>query len=343
MPSKRLNTILPIGEEMLNKHFMIEFDLAGAEWVVVAYLSQDPNMLEVVKSGKSPHIVTGALIAGCDEGLVTEDHKKVGSLTDPTAVEQARRGIAFPPGIFLPRSMSIRQAGKKSNHGLNYDMRYRRFALENEMTEKDAEPIVNLYRTKAYPWIFEKYHVEVRRQLKDEDRSLTNCFGRKVRLLREWGQELFMAAYSFKPQSTVFDTVRHGMRMAFEDESRAFSHIRLGAQVHDSLMMNHPVPSTRDEWLDLASCVWKLSQEYMRPELIYHDTPFRLGCDAKMGVSWGRLVSLSIPAEPDLDLLITNLHMAYDEALAAEQMRDRLARAEPEWEPMKLDQPQPGL
>ena len=322
---------------MLDKHVMLEFDLAGAEWVVVAYLSQDPNMLEVVRSGKSPHIVTGALIAGCSEELVTADHKIVGSNTDPTTIQRLRNEITFPENIFLPRSMSIRQAGKKSNHGLNYDMRYRRFALENEMMEKDAEPIVNLYRTKAYPKVFDSYHVEVRRQLKDNDRSLKNCFGRKVKLLREWGQELFMAAYSFQPQSTVFDVVRHGMREAFNDESRPFSYMRLGAQVHDSLMVNYPVPNTRDEWHDLATFIWRISQEHMRPELRYHDVSFRLGCDAKIGISWGRMASLKLPPEPELDLIVTHVQGVYAELLEAEQTLDHPAPAELDWLPMQVD------
>lgn len=321
-----------------DKNLMLEFDLAGAEWVVVAYLSQDPNMLEVVRSGKSPHIVTGALIAGCDEELVAQDHKLVGSNTDPSTIDQLRRQIRFPPGVFLPRSMSIRQAGKKSNHGLNYDMRYRRFALENEMQEKDAEPIVALYRNKAYPRIFDRYHPGIRQELQDNDRSLSNCFGRKVKLLNEWGPELFMAAYSFKPQSTVFDVVRHGMILAMKDESLAFAPMRLGAQVHDSLMVNYPVPDTRDEWHDLATFIWRISQEHMRPELCYHDVAFRLGCDAKIGISWGRMASLKLPPEPDLDLIVTHVQEAYALLLEAEQTLDRPAPAEPEWLPMQIDQ-----
>lgn len=322
---------------MLDKWMMLEFDLAGAEWVVVAYLSQDPNMMEVIRSGKSPHIVTGGLIAGCSEELVTADHKAVGSNTDPTTIERLRASIGFPQGVFLPRSMSIRQAGKKSNHGLNYDMRYRRFALENEMLERDAEPIVTLYRTKAYPRIFDTYHPGIREELQKNDRSLKNCFGRKVRLLKEWGPELFMAAYAFKPQSTVFDCVREAMIKSFEDESLAFKPMRLGAQVHDSLMVNYPVPETRDEWLNAATFVWRLSQEYMRPELVYEHVPFRLGCDAKLGISWGRLKSLPLPPEPDLDLIVTSMHKAYDEAAETEKKPEDLVPEDPEWEPMKLD------
>lgn len=307
------------------KNLFIEFDLAGAEWVVVAYLSQDPNMLEVVHSGKSPHIVTGALISGAPEELVERDHKLVGINTNPVLIEQLRRQIAWPPRTFLPRSMSIRQAGKKSNHGLNYDMRYRRFALENEMTEADAEPIVILYRTKAYPRIFTHWHPAVRKEMKDNNRSLTNCFGRKVTLRDEWGQDLFNAAYSFKPQSTVFDCVRIGMKRTFRDESAPFEPLRLGAQVHDSFMMRYPIPQTREEWQNLAIAVLRISRDYMRPALTYSDTTFYLNCDVKIGWSWGRMHGF--PVEEDLDRLVETMQAKFSYVVQEEQRLTHPAQA----------------
>jgi hypothetical protein len=119
----------------------LEFDLANAEWVVTAYLAGDENMIEIIQSGRSPHIATGALISGAPEEFVLEEHKLLGMQSDPDTIRSIRKGLKIPQGIFMPRSMSIRQAGKKSNHGLNYGMRYRRFALENEMPETDAKPI----------------------------------------------------------------------------------------------------------------------------------------------------------------------------------------------------------
>lgn len=71
-------------------HVFVEFDLAGAEWVVTAYLSRDPNMIDVVESGKSPHVVTGALIMGGSEKLVLRDHELIGALTDADSIEHLR-------------------------------------------------------------------------------------------------------------------------------------------------------------------------------------------------------------------------------------------------------------
>jgi DNA polymerase family A len=286
---------------------LFEFDLAGAEWVVVAYLCQDENMLGVVRSGKSPHVVTGSLISGATEDFVLRENELVGNNTDATTIQLLRGKLQVPPGIFLPRVMSIRQAGKKSNHGLNYNMKFRRFALENEMLEEDARPIVEAYSTKAYPRI-QNYWADIRRELKDNKRQLVNCFGRKVHLRDEWGETLFNQAYSFKPQSTVVDIVNRAMRLAFKDNTTAFSKMFLGAQVHDSLQIQSPVPGDIDDWYLLAEMVFLLKQEYMRPELEYNGTKFRLECDVKMGLNWGDMHKVKVP---DIEDGATILKRAY--------------------------------
>jgi DNA polymerase family A len=288
---------------------ILEFDLAGAEWVVVAYLSQDPNMLSVVSSGKSPHIVTGALISGAPESFVLEEHKAVGSHTDATTIMMLRHKLTIPSGIFLPRVMSIRQAGKKSNHGLNYNMKYRRFALENEMMEEDAKPIVEAYTQKAYPGLKDRYWPSIKKELKDNGRTLVNCFGRKVKLRGEWGEELFNQAYSFKPQSTVVDVVNRAMRLAYANEAPEFENFFLGAQVHDSLQVQVRVPCSTEEWNSLGRMILKL-KEYMRPELEYNGTKFRLGCDAKLGVNWGDMEPFKVDDE-----VVTHVQIAYDAAM----------------------------
>lgn len=280
---------------------MLEFDLAGAEWVVVAYLSGDENMLGVIKSGKSPHVVTGSLIFGIPEELVIREHKIVGSHTDPSTIRQLRQDqipelldMEGQPGVFLPRIFSCRQGGKKSNHGLNYDMKYRRFALENEIPEADAMPMVEAYTKVAYPKIPE-WHKSVRDRLR-KDRTLVNCFGRKVKLVGEWGQDLFNAAYSFEPQSTVVDSCLLAMCLIYEDESPWFRPVRLGAQVHDSVQIQYPIPQDQAGWIDLAKVCHDISHRHMRPELEYNGNKFRLGCDLKVGLNWGDMMPVQVSA-----------------------------------------------
>lgn len=317
---------------------LIEFDLAGAEWVVVAYLAGDENMMGVIKSGKSPHIVTGALISGAPESIVLQDHEMVGSHTDPDTIASLRAGINFPAGIFLPRSMSIRQAGKKSNHGCNYYMRYKRFALENEMPEADAEPIVDFYSKKAYPGL-QEYWKGIQGTLRTEGRVLKNCLGRKVRIMGEWGVELWMAAYSFIPQSTVFDVCRKGMIRAYNDDTIEFHDLHIGAQVHDSIMSNYPLPSDKDGWYRLATFMHKMVHKHMRTELHYAgavdqvERSFTLDADAKIGYNWGTMHSIKV--KDNLDDVIAQVKKALE--LSA---NPDVVAPEAEWSAMSLQSPE---
>lgn len=71
---------------------LIELDLAGADWSVVANLSGDQNMMGVLKSGKSPHIVTAQLMTGLPESVIEkEDELLKSSKTLTTSPIAARR------------------------------------------------------------------------------------------------------------------------------------------------------------------------------------------------------------------------------------------------------------
>lgn len=263
---------------------LLEFDKAGAEWVVVAYLSGDARMLDIVENKKSPHIVTGSLISGAPEDIVKLEHKAVDKASDPEVIERLRAPIMKQlEGFFLPRTMSIRQAGKKSNHGLNYNMKYKRFALENEIEEREAKVMVEKYRTEAYPGI-PQWHAAIDNTLRTT-RTLTNCFGRKVVLLDAWGEELRDKAYSFIPQSTIVDIVNKSMIAAYEDTTPAFRDMDLLNQSHDSVTFQFPV----DDFHLLADFTVRYAFEYMSPEIEYNQRRFKVGTDLKMGTSWGQM------------------------------------------------------
>lgn len=315
---------------------MLEFDLAGAEWVVVAHLSGDANMLGVVESGKSPHVVTGSLISKVPEELVIKENKIVGGHTDEVTIRQLRYAgcpeIFDLPGTFLPRVMSIRQAGKKSNHGLNYDMKFRRFALENEIPEAEAKLLVDAYTQQAYPGI-PLWHKAIREELRQNRRVMTNCFGRKVKLMGQWGQDLFNQAYSFKPQSTVVDSCLQAMYLIYDNKSPEFSRVRLSAQTHDSIMVQHPIPTSPDEWYSLSRMIALIGFEYMRPPLEYSDIVFRLSCDLKVGVNWGHMEPVRM--SPDAATMRHNLEQAVYAVQQQSGKHDHLAPAPEELpEPM---------
>lgn len=292
---------------------LLEFDKAGAEWVVVAYLTGDSRMLDIVQSGKSPHTVTGSLISGAPEDIVNKEDKIVGKNSDPEVIRQLR--LSMPelfdedgkPAYFLPRSMSIRQGGKKSNHGLNYGMKYKRFALENELDEAEAKVMVDLYNHQAYPGI-PLWQEGTRRELKENNRTLTNCFGRKVRLLQEWGDDLFNAAYSFKPQSTIGDMVNTALVKFYNDTSPVMMRADLLTQTHDSATLQYPT----DDWLQLAEFCFRLGKDYMSPEIEYNWHKFRIKTDLKIGRLWGEGDMVSVPLIDDPHYMAEALQEAWE-------------------------------
>jgi hypothetical protein len=294
----------------VSRQILIEFDKSGAEWVVVAYLTGDARMLDVVEGKKDPHLITGNLITGVPEDLIMQESKIVGQNSDPDTVYDLRQQLPrlYEGEWYLPRTMSIRQMGKKSNHGLNYDMKYKRFALENEVDETEAKRVVELYRTTAYPGI-PVWHETVRDQLR-KDRTLINCFNRKYIFLDAWGPELFDAAYAFLPQSTVFDITRIGMVKLWNDNSAIMSKVQLLEQTHDSILTQYPV----DDLLALARVCGTIGLDYMNPTLYYNSREFHIDTSVKLGFNWGSMIE--IPLVPDETAMTLNikhgLELAYE-------------------------------
>jgi DNA polymerase-1 len=263
-----------------------EVDKRQAEWVVMAYLTQDANMISVVEAGKDTHIHTASLMFGVEPEVIEYESKLVGSNSDPDLIHDLRFGdeILARFGSALPRTMSGRQCGKKSNHGLNYDEGPNQFALINEIEPAEAKRIVEMYHS-IYPGI-RNYYEWIKRQLQ-KDRALTNCFGRRVRFMDAWGAEMWKSAYSMLPQSTVVDSLNQGMVQIYNDPllcAVGGYNIDILAQVHDSILMQIPISV-------VMSANFELVQEgvYARlsPELHYNGRSFKIATDMKMGFNWG--------------------------------------------------------
>lgn len=259
-----------------------EVDLRQAEWVVTAYLSGDANMISVVESGMDTHIHTASLMFRQEKDLIAREAKLVGTNSDPEIISQIRtdNGIS----VRIPRTMSLRQCGKKSNHGLNYDEGPNKFALVNEMEQTEARVIVEMYHS-IYPGI-RRWYESTKRQLQ-KDRSLTNCFGRKVRFMGAWDDELWKAAYAMIPQSTVVDSLNIGMRKIYADEGITQRlRVDLLAQVHDSILMQIPLEIFEDK--GVFNRLQHVVYEYISPEMSYNNRKFKLNIDSKVGLNWGQ-------------------------------------------------------
>ena len=263
-----------------------EVDKRQAEWVVVAYLCGDANMIQVIEEGRDTHVHTGSLMFNAPPEVLELEDKLVGNNTDPDIIASIRAGNEiierFAGG--LPRTMSGRQCGKKSNHGLNYDEGFVQFALINEIEQREAKRIVEMYHL-IYPGI-RVWYESIKRQLQ-KDRALVNCFGRKVRFLDAYGPDMFKAAYSMLPQSSVVDSLNQGMVRTYNDDSitgMQGANVDILAQVHDSILLQVPIKvATSPHFLDLQQRVY----DYVSPEMNYSGRTFKIATDSKIGLNWG--------------------------------------------------------
>lgn len=267
-------------------YVLVEVDKRQAEWVIVAYFANDANMITAIEHGLDVHAHTAYLMFDVPIEIVDYENKLIGHETNGERIRQMRLDDEVIQQWYVdtwPRGMSLRQCGKKSNHGLNYDEGFMNFAMLNEMEPREAKKIVNLYH-EIYPGIRKSYEV-IKRQLQ-KDRTLTNCFGRKVRFMGEWGNDLWKSAYSMVPQSTVVDSLNEGMVRIYNDTSITVEYnVDILAQVHDSILMQVPLGVVENR-AAFESFIEKV-YNYTSPSLSYNGNDFKIATDAKIGFNWG--------------------------------------------------------
>jgi len=260
---------------------LVELDKTQGEWVIVGFLSGDGNMMNIIGSGEDAHIATGHMAFGVPKDLIKAESKAAGNETDPIKLRAIRKENV--PEILkynIPSSLTVRQAGKKSNHGLNYDMGYTTFAIQNEVPESDAKTIINAYH-EAYPSI-RVWHKWIRDEL-SKSRTLTNIFGRKRTFYANWGKPMFKDGYAFTPQSSLVDLLNRGIILIYDDKSRYMKPTDYLMQVHDSLLYQWYLADGR--FNRLARAVWK-QREHLEPTLTWQNRQFIVKTDMKMGLNW---------------------------------------------------------
>lgn len=277
-------------------YLMCEMDKAQAEWVVVAYLCGDANMIRTIENREDAHINTAHLMFGAPKELLIYESEVLGSETDEELVRYKREKECKDILRYGPvANMSCRQAGKKSNHGLNYDLGINGFAATYGFTINEARRCHTLYH-RAYPAI-KVWHSHVRTQL-GNDRTLTNLLGRKRRFLDRWGDDLFKAAYAYVPQSTVAQVLNEALVDSYEkqlDTGLEFlQQMELLSQVHDSALFQHRL----DNLLSMARCIYMMKQ-FMEKPLIANGRKFVIRTDAKVGYNAKDLIAIDIEGDPD--------------------------------------------
>lgn len=218
-------------------HLMCELDKAQAEWVLTAFVSGEGRMIAVVENNEDAHFCTASMMFGVPRELMEIENEVLGSSTDEDFIFEQRSKHCpeiFQYHLILP-NMSCRQAGKKSNHSFNYGLSPQGFAIQYDMELKYAKRCYELYHN-AYPGL-RLWHAHIQSKL-GRDRTLESLLGRRRRFLARWNDDLFKAAYSFIPQSTVAQALNEGIVKSYEDQYKPeFEFMKakdLLNQVHDS-------------------------------------------------------------------------------------------------------------
>ena len=266
----------------------IEMDKRQSEWVITAYLCGDKNMIDILAENKDPHISTARLITGLPDHVIKAEDKAIAKTTNPEEIKRARElllidGTPFLDFVqthqaFVPRTMSCRQVGKKSNHALNYMMGANRFSMESGLTYEEADRARALYLS-AYSRLPEWWE-EIRQQLK-KDRTVTNIVGQPRKFLGMIDDKLLKDAVAHLPQSISVWIVNQAMAKIYEMDHKA----EILSQVHDSLMFQHPY----DQVHSLSLFCYK-AMDAMEPKLtavgdgiermFYVYTDIKIGFDA---------------------------------------------------------------
>ena len=196
----------------------------------------------------------------------------------------------MPSGYFLCREHGVISITGNSNHAINYDVGYRKFALVNEMSESEAKQVLETVH-RGYPQIREGYQATIQHMLKS-NRTVTNLFNR-VRLFlgpiypsypnvpAGACADTYRQAYAHFAQSTCADKINEqGLEYIYYNQD-LFKPIELLAQIHDSIVFQIPLSIP---WIDHARMLLKIKNSLETP-LQWHGTNINTPVDLSIGLN----------------------------------------------------------
>lgn len=263
-------------------------DLSQAENRIVAYEGRIAPMIKCFEEGNDVHGLTTQIILAIiygpekcqDIGIKSLSHLGDGKKT-------------------------WRDWGKKANHGLNYDQRYKAFSLQNEIPERDGKLIVDTYH-KGYPEVRSGYHAYVQKCI-NTNRTLTNLMGRQTIFLDAIDDNLYKEAYACIPQGTVGDVIdQRGLSFVYYNGNPIFEFVKLCIQIHDQIGFQIPTPyhpTTPVSWATHARILNLVKASLERPLYTHYKKKFVIPADFMMGVSLNKSEGCDLEGEITAELL----------------------------------------
>ena len=228
---------------------LLKVDLSQVESRLVAYLSQDPIMIQTFEEGKDIHSMVGAMIYG-------------------RPYEQCGKGTFE------------RKRGKQGGHSSNYRISSRQLAKTMDIPEKEAKIFLDRYYNM---FNLNKWHGEIIDELR-KSRTLITPHGRRRVFYDRWPTwkdeqdkkgDLFKTAYANVPQGTACDHINlAGVRIW----NRLPEDVDVLIQCHDELVLNYP-KHLREE-------VKKAVIEELQHPIFIHDKEVVIPIDISIGQNW---------------------------------------------------------
>ena len=275
-------------------HQLIEMDKRQSEWVLSAYIANDLQMIEVLESGVDPHASTGSMITGIPTPVIYAENKAVGHTTNPEEIAKIRNALVVDSvpfelatrDCFVPRSMAIRQLGKKCNHALNYMMGDHEFSLRSGMQIDECEEARKKYLA-GYSALPDWWR-DVEGALRD-CRTVVNIFKYPRKFIGPIDRDMIKGAVAHIPQSSSAWIINHAMADLYTSTASSVKPATLVTNVHDSLMFQYPA----EDLDNLQNFCW-IAKKAFEPVLTSPaGREFVVETDMKIGFSWGQMVETS--------------------------------------------------
>jgi len=279
---------------------LVNVDQAGAEALVVAYLSPPGRYRKLFLNGVKPHsfiamhlfakefaklmdmkmadYILGFLNVEVEELVLHKRWKELAKLIKDSDGWEGKRYYYL---------------GKKVCHASNYGMGFNTF-INSIMEETDGAIVLTAKEAKAmlamyyslFPEIA-KWHVEVKQQLAI-NRTLTNLFGDRRVFNAPTDDAMYRDAYSWVPQSTIGVLTNVGIQrlehaVIHDPKMRSVDFL---VNVHDSMM------SQCDIGKELM--VAKEMSGYMEEEFTTKHGTFTIRCEGQVGYNWKDLEDVEI-------------------------------------------------
>lgn len=259
-------------------------DYKQAESRVVAWRGPVPQMKQWFLEDKDIHIEIARSI-----GQVVQEHK----LDLPGKLFRT-----IPWQLLSKENKDERQVGKTTGHAGNYGIGKNTLAIFLGMPPNYAEIILAIYHAK-FPGIKQGYQRWIEAQIRrDRTIRLPPPINWEKTFYDLISEELFKAAYSFYPQSTIGALITSAIRslgecfaeINFDNNNVIWTPNHIGSCGVDIKLNSHDaigisVPDSQD----LVKFTVKKMREFMEVPLDIEGEELIIPVDFKIGPSWGEL------------------------------------------------------